>query len=65
MACARKLVAKGVIQPTDSVLCVLSGNGMRDLKLMEQGQKEVPFVKYRDVEAVKAAVNDYLNDSKD
>ena len=65
VACAKKLVAKGVIQPTDSVLCVLSGNGMRDLKLMEQGQKEVPFVKYRDVEAVKAAVNDYLNDSKD
>ncbi|MGI5963753.1 MAG: threonine synthase [Lawsonibacter sp.] len=64
VACARKLVAKGVIKPTDSVLCVLSGNGMRDLKLMEQGQKEVPFVKHHDVEAVKEAVHNYLKEQK-
>lgn len=61
VACARKLVDKGIIQPADRVLCVLSGNGMRDLKLMEQGQKEVPFVKHQDVEGVKAAVKDYLS----
>ncbi len=60
VACARKLVQKGIIRTADRVLCVLSGNGMRDLKLMEQGQKEVPFVKHRDVEGVKAAVNAYL-----
>ena len=61
VACARKLVTKGVIQPSESVLCILSGNGMRDLKLMEQGQKEVPFVKYHDVAAVEAAVKNYLS----
>lgn len=61
VACAINLVKKGVIRHDESVLCILSGNGMRDLKLMEQGQNEVPFVKYHDVEAVKAAVADYLS----
>lgn len=62
VACAKKLVDKGVIKPQDSVVCVLSGSGMRDLKLLEQGQKEAPFIKHLDEEAVKAAVNAYLSE---
>lgn len=63
VACAKKLVDKGVIKSGESVLCVLSGSGLRDLRLMEQGQAgEVPFVKHQDEEAVKAAVQGYLGE---
>ncbi len=60
VACARNLIARGDIKSSDSVLCILSGNGMRDLKLMREGFKEVPYVKHNDRDAIKVAVRDYL-----
>lgn len=61
VSCARKLVRDGVIKSDDSVVCILSGSGLRDLKLMEAGQSgKVPYITHGDVEAVKQAVYNYM-----
>ena len=53
VACLAKLLREGVVAPGESAVCVLSGNGMRDLRLMEQGRAEIPYAKAGDMEAVK------------
>ena len=53
VACVAQLQREGAIAPGDRVVCILSGNGMRDLRLMEQGRPEIPWVSAGDTAAVK------------
>lgn len=59
VAAVKKLLANDTIPPEDSVACIISGNGIRDLPLMVQGLSEVPKVGLNDVDALRAAVAEY------
>lgn len=59
VAAVKKLVEQGVIKPEDSVACIISGNGVRDLPLFVDGLPAVPTVKRNDVPALREAVTNY------
>ncbi len=59
VASVKKLLAGGVISPEDSVACIISGSGIRDLSLMIQGLPDVPKVGLNDVDALRAVVAQY------
>ena len=61
VACLIKMLEKGIIQKEDSVCCIITGNGMRDLKLFNEGKKEVPYIKYKDDDSFISTVSSILN----
>ena len=60
IACVRKLLQQGLIREEEHVACILSGNGMRDLKLMEMGREEIPYIPAGDLQAVETLVRQIL-----
>ncbi len=60
-ACAKKMRAAGTIGPNDSVVCVITGSGLRDLRLMAEYQTgEVPYFDEPDFSRIKAKIDEYL-----
>ena len=59
VAGVKKLLNSGTISREESVCCIISGNGVRDLPLMVQGLPDVPVVGVNDVEGLRAAVATY------
>lgn len=59
IAAAAKLRRDGVICPDDDVICLLTGSGLRDLKLFANKDAEVPSVKPGDMDALRRAVEFY------
>ena len=59
VAAVKKLLNNRTISPDDSVACIISGNGVRDLPLMVQGLPEVPRVGLNDVDGLREAVSAY------
>ena len=59
VAGVKKLLNRGAISREESVCCIISGNGVRDLPLMVQGLHDVPVVGLNDVEGLRAAVATY------
>ncbi|MCI7737144.1 MAG: threonine synthase [Clostridiales bacterium] len=59
IAAAARLHREGVISGTDKVVCVLTGSGLRDLKLFSQENAQVPEVQPGDMEALRRAVAFY------
>ena len=59
IAAAAKLHRDGVIGGKDKAVCVLTGSGLRDLKLFSQEDVQVPEVQPGDMEALRRAVAFY------
>lgn len=59
IAAAVKLCGEGVIKPDDKTVCVLTGSGLRDLKLFANEHAEVPEVQPGDMDALRRAVAFY------
>lgn len=58
VAGVKKLLASNVIRKSESIVCIISGSGMRDLKLLTSGMKPVSTIDINDKNAVIAAVSD-------
>lgn len=56
---AAKLHEEGYIKDEDTVVCILTGSGLRDLKLFENKDAVVPEVKPGDMEGLRRAVEHY------
>lgn len=61
VACLRKMAEKGIIRPEETAACIITGNGMRDLKLFNEGKEEVPYIHYNDDEAFIETVRGRLS----
>ncbi len=60
-AVAKKLRAKGVIGPDESVVCVLTGSGLRDLRLFAEYQTDpVPYFARPDFDLIRPTIDAYL-----
>ena len=59
IAAAVKLHEDGVIGDDDRVVCVLTGSGLRDLKLFNNENADIPSVKPGDMDSLKQAVEHY------
>ena len=59
IAAAVKLHEDGVIGDNDRVVCVLTGSGLRDLKLFNDENADIPSVQPGDMDSLKKAVNHY------
>ena len=59
IAAAVKLHEDGVIGENDRVVCVLTGSGLRDLKLFNDENADIPSVQPGDMDSLKKAVNHY------
>ena len=60
LACVKKMLHAGLIQPSERVLCVLSGSGLRDLRLLSDTNPTVPYVHFHDFSALRRMVEPYL-----
>ncbi len=63
VAAAVKLKNAGKIAPDAKIACVLTGSGLRDLKLYAAQDKPVPQVRPGDMEALRRAVEGYKNET--
>lgn len=59
VAGVKKLLERNVIQKSESIVCIISGSGMRDLKLLTSNTKPARTIEINDVNAVISAVSDY------
>lgn len=59
IAAAVKLHEDGAIGDDDRVVCVLTGSGLRDLKLFNNENADIPSVKPGDMDSLKQAVEHY------
>ena len=59
IAAAVKLHEDGVTGDDDRVVCVLTGSGLRDLKLFNNENADIPSVKPGDMDSLKQAVEHY------
>lgn len=59
IAAAARLRKEGVITPDGKTVCVLTGSGLRDLKLFADLQTKVPEARPGDMEALRHAVKFY------
>ena len=48
-----------MIGENDRVVCVLTGSGLRDLKLFNDENADIPSVQPGDMDSLKKAVNHY------
>ncbi|MBO4992288.1 MAG: hypothetical protein J6E42_09060 [Firmicutes bacterium] len=59
IAAAVKLNRAGIIGPQDKVVCVLTGSGLRDLKLFAREEAVIPEVLPGDMDGLHKAVTAY------
>ena len=59
VAAAAKLHAEGYIKPEDRVVCVLTGSGLRDLKLYAKENDDTPQARPGDMDSLRRAVEHY------
>ena len=62
LAAADILHRRGVIRDSSLVVCVLTGSGLRDLKLFADENAEIPQVNPGDPDGLKSAVAFYDKD---
>lgn len=60
IACTKELIGQGTIKQSESVVCILSGSGLRDLKLFKKSQDEETPVSCGDTDAVSKIVHQFL-----
>ena len=60
LACTKELVEQGAIKHSESVVCILSGSGLRDLKLFKEMQEDEVPVSCGDTGAVSKIVHQFL-----
>lgn len=65
IAAAAKLHREGVIGDRDRTVCVLTGSGLRDLKLFAREGVQVPQVQPGDMDALRRAVAFYQEENHD
>ena len=65
IAAAAKLHREGVIGDSDRTVCVLTGSGLRDLKLFAREGVQVPQVQPGDMDALRRAVAFYQEENHD
>ena len=58
---AARLHREGYIKDNDTVACILTGSGLRDLKLFENMDTEVPQVNPGDMDGLRRAIEHYKN----
>lgn len=59
LAAAKKLRTEGLLSEDDRVVCVVTGNGLRDLDLMVGEREAPPHIKARDLNACAEAIQRY------
>ena len=63
VAALQKLLNNNTIQPHESAVCILSGNGIRDLPLFVEGLPVVPSVAANDIPGLSEAINQYRKEA--
>lgn len=59
LAAAKKLAANGTLKKEDRIVCVVTGSGLRDLKLFAGDMPKGPQVELNDLEGFRQAVEFY------
>ncbi len=59
IAAAKKLAANGTLKKEDSIVCVVTGSGLRDLKLFASEKHQSPEVRLHNMDDLRKAVEFY------